>query len=853
MPRRRKLNLRASGVRRVDPSERPKRSPRTDLGVACVLFVVLAAFFLSYARYGINILDEGYLLGAVQRVSLGEVPYRDFAHQYAPGRFYLFSWLFDLAAPSVQLVRTVWALLLAATGALLFLLARRFAGPVAALWPALALAAAQGPWQKTPLVLGSVLLALAIVRFCERPGAPRALVVGGLAGLVLLFRQDVALYALLAFAVAALRMAFTGWPAALASTEGRGRKWLGEVSWLPPAAWVGLCALAFTLVLILPGLAFYWAGALNQAVRSILFAGLEGVRANALPFPDLMPLFPRSLGDLIEVPSRLLHYLPPVVLLVAALLALGARSVSRSAALLGLATLGLLLFRLDLDRSHAMHLLQVLPIPWVLLSAALDRWWRAHPATAGLAALVALGVLSKVGHGHYPSSVWVRAGMDAPLGLERADLVCEPNRAAALAGAVRHLQAATEPGEPVLALPDLPLIHFLADRPNPLRYDLLRAGRLRDAGDQEALIRSIDRARSRWLVWNTTAVDSELPGRRLQAHAPVVWGHLMARYEAAEEFGPYRVFRRREQKPAPRPEIVVLGIEGWTHARNGALPPTILQRSTYFELAVSPSMDAEAAWLALSSGVLPGRRRGRIEGEVNLRFLLAEAGYRVRSWDEAVDLRHHEERMAVIDRIGDGGAETALELLESALGERAGDPFIIIAGLGARSASSAGYELAATRVRGLVPGARPSGSVLRSDLTRAPLDSAIRVPLWVAGPRGGVASCAAPVSLVDVVPTLLDLLALETRERVDGISLLPLMRGMRAFPRYHYVEGGSTPRDDPRWWGVRGRAWKLLLGPGGERLLLDLSVDPGETTDLSARSRARVRRLSAIAHSSVAE
>ena len=829
--RRRRLFQIVAKVRRERRAPAPKRGAG-DLGAAALILIGLAALFLSYASYGVNVLDEGYLLGAVERVSRGEVPYRDFAHQYAPGRFYLFSWLFEIVPPSIEATRVVWALLLALTGTTIYLVARRFAGRIAALWPVLAFAVAPGPWQKSLLVLGSIVVALAVLRFCEKPSRGRALLFGMLAGVELILRQDVALYGMVAFAVAVLRMAPTRW---------------GRAS-----AWLLLAGGGFALAVAPAAGAFFMEGALGDAVWSVLFAGLEGVRANALPFPSLFPLLPRTLGDLIEVPSRLLHYLPPFVLLAAAVWGILLKERSRSAAVLALAALGALLFRLDLDRSHAMHLLQVLPIPWIFTAAALERWGAARAKSTTAIAIVALLILSKIGHSHYPSSFWVRGGMNRSLELDRAHLRLEPNRAAALSGVVRYVTEHTKRNEPLLALPDLPLIHFLTERPNPLRYDLLRAGRLHSDTDERDTIRRIEDSAPTWLVWNTKAVDSELPGRCLQAHAPALWGHLMGQFALVEEFGPYRVYRRRNEKPS-RPELVLLGVEGWTVQSAPEPPAAFGDRWTRFDLAISPSMSAEAAWLALNSGVTPGRRRRGIEGELNLRATLSSAGYRLRTWDEAVDLRHHGAKVAVVDRIVAEGFDDAFDLLERAFSERAGERITIVAGLGAEKVSGREYERAAGKVRGILPGARPSGMVFRSDLTRAPFDSAVRVPLWVALPDGGVQSSPAPVSLVDVVPTLLDLLGLESRERVDGLSLVPLTRGFRAVSRYHYVEGSSRRADDPRWWGIRGRSWKLLLGPSGERVLLDLATDPGETLDLSVRSRERVRHLTAIALSSVEE
>ncbi|HIF95546.1 MAG TPA: hypothetical protein EYQ54_00715 [Myxococcales bacterium] len=63
-----------------------------------------------------------------------------------------------------------------------------------------------------------------------------------------------------------------------------------------------------------------------------------------------------------------------------------------------------------------------------------------------------------------------------PLGLEGASVqVSQPNRAL-IGGAVAFIQDCAEPGEPILVLPDIPILYFLTDRPNPSPFDLAIPG-----------------------------------------------------------------------------------------------------------------------------------------------------------------------------------------------------------------------------------------------------------------------------------------------------------------------------------------------------------------------------------------
>ena len=96
-----------------------------------------------------------------------------------------------------------------------------------------------------------------------------------------------------------------------------------------------------------------------------------------------------------------------------------------------------------------------------------------------------------------------------------------------------------------------------------------------------------------------------------------------------------------------------------------------------------------------------------------------------------------------------------------------------------------------------------------------------------------------PVSLVDLAPTLLDLLEAPALERAQGKSLRPLLEGARAeAPRPIFAE--KVHGIDPETGDVLGlnraliaRNRKLLRLASGETHLFDLESDPGETIDLA--------------------
>jgi arylsulfatase A-like enzyme len=118
-------------------------------------------------------------------------------------------------------------------------------------------------------------------------------------------------------------------------------------------------------------------------------------------------------------------------------------------------------------------------------------------------------------------------------------------------------------------------------------------------------------------------------------------------------------------------------------------------------------------------------------------------------------------------------------------------------------------------------------------------EETIRVPLIVVTPGSDPRVVDAPVTLLDLAPTIRDLVGLPPTEESEGRSLVP------------YLEGGSHA-DSPilvrsQMHGAKQavlyRRWKLILAHQS-RELYDLKRDPKERTNLVEAHPRRVRALS---------
>jgi arylsulfatase A-like enzyme len=128
-------------------------------------------------------------------------------------------------------------------------------------------------------------------------------------------------------------------------------------------------------------------------------------------------------------------------------------------------------------------------------------------------------------------------------------------------------------------------------------------------------------------------------------------------------------------------------------------------------------------------------------------------------------------------------------------------------------------------------------------------EEVVHVPLAMRWPRGfsGPRRVSAPVSLVDIFPTIAELAGTEAPAGLQGRSLATLLRGAKGDAQRPILMELDPPKPDMKAWR-RGR-YKIIRTAdkhargGFSTALYDLSVDPGEHVDLSRAEPKVVKRL----------
>jgi len=96
-------------------------------------------------------------------------------------------------------------------------------------------------------------------------------------------------------------------------------------------------------------------------------------------------------------------------------------------------------------------------------------------------------------------------------------------------------------------------------------------------------------------------------------------------------------------------------------------------------------------------------------------------------------------------------------------------------------------------------------------------------------------------SHLDIAPTVLQLMGVEPDRRVQGHSLIPVIRRQGAWPPR------VVPLEYGRSYALRARRWKLIVDYSGTESLFDLESDPTEQTDLVGKNHMAHRYLRDLA------
>ena len=131
---------------------------------------------------------------------------------------------------------------------------------------------------------------------------------------------------------------------------------------------------------------------------------------------------------------------------------------------------------------------------------------------------------------------------------------------------------------------------------------------------------------------------------------------------------------------------------------------------------------------------------------------------------------------------------------------------------------------------------------------RLPYAECLQVPLMIRLPHAkeGGRRVSSPVSLADLMPTLMDLIGTPLEEDCTGVTLSPLMRGGSLQPRLLFAEYGASPETWAKSvWDADWRYTEIQLDSLLTVELFDRHADPREEVNLAKQRPDLVELYSA--------
>lgn len=557
------------------------RSTLAAIPRSYVIWAAVALIGYTLCQRSILLSDEGYILYQASEIANGKILYRDLDSFVAPGVWLLLAGVFRAFGTSVFVSRMASLACYFATALVLYRIVRltstrRYADLAVIAYASLSIWAFPA-WHFAFYSAWSVLGALcALERLVswQRDSRPAQLVTAGFfVGVSALFKQNYGALAGTAIAIAVALEIFSKAGFTLSLVRGVAAR--------------GLVLLAGTLIAIVPVTVYFWLnGALSDLVHSLVVRPFSEFAAqHTLPFPPLSAVVrsdffvgrarlsyeavpvsmtayphitPPTVQRLVQIMHIALYWAPVALFAVAALLlARKARASKFDGGLAASLSMAGCLFLGVFPRADFNHLINVYQ-PIIVLTALV-----AHSIESSLKSGVkffralALGAcipFAAVGLFWY---ALVMRSMRAPLAMPRGGVMVDILDASLINDEVALIRELSAPGEPVLAMPGLAMLNFLAERPMPGAYANFFAVHIAHDGGQ-GVVQAVEKESVRWaIVENFDYFADDL---KMREFAPVLMTYLHRNFR--QKFGiandRHWILERRETPLPPYSRTSVL-------------------------------------------------------------------------------------------------------------------------------------------------------------------------------------------------------------------------------------------------------------------------------------------------------
>jgi hypothetical protein len=519
-----------------------KVGPRDLLyATAAVVLAALAVFWLTMSRW-VGLFDDAIPLVGAIRVTLGEVPHRDFYSNYGPAAYYPLAALFKLFGPQFLVARLYDAIIKAfLAGAVFYIVARTTRLSLAAAVTAITVVWIVGDAAYLYVIFPVMLLGF-IGTWLLVPGpdglvSPRsAAISGALTGAIALFRYDSAGFLAVAHGVAVTALVL--------------RRPGGFGDWARAAgAYAAGCLAVFAPVAAL--------FVLNAGLSGFLF-DLFGVNVRLYSTMRRLP-WPGS-ADMLANPQDAAVYLPLIALFLAALFLLRegrrpsqAAGASRAhAAIVLFAALTASFLLKGVVRVSIEHMLMAIIAALVLLAILAEqllRQNRPNPRIGVIAGAAMAAILAVANLHNYPGARFSKP----PPAVFTAPPVAPGALRPPFGEAAQFIANSTRPGERIFVgrfhhdrlIENAIALYFAAGRAPATHWHQFDPGLQTSAPIQRQIIGELERGHVRWLLLENTLDDLREPnGSAVSSGVTVLDDYIHAHYRLRRDWGVVQAWSR---------------------------------------------------------------------------------------------------------------------------------------------------------------------------------------------------------------------------------------------------------------------------------------------------------------------
>ena len=518
-------------------------------------FIVIFLFFLNFLLgirflpYGINILDEGFIVYGAKRAMNGAVLYKDVFTMYAPGPYYMLGSFMKIFGFNLFSERLYYCIIGSILAVLVFYISKRIIYNTAfSIMSALLFIFLIQ--LSSDRVLFALLALLCLIEYDRAypklDNLKYPIMIGFIAGMQVITSLEISVYLLISLCSFLALKIFVG---KLEKTKIDLKKVIHQITFF---------IIGF-LVIILP-IVFYYTRIAFQEIIYCLFLWPIYIfpETMALPFPNLLSSLSQTtlyFGNR-SLANCILFYLPIFIYVMTAaffILQLYFKKYSkRDSHVFLILVFGILSFKTATVRSDIPHLMFCV-IPAVILGCFLlneiyirlsnnsmpqvERKSNKKLILFKVIVIVIFLILAFYGQiGHI--SCLKNTNNYEKLSLEHAqNILVHKNEKEEIANVVSYVKSNTNSSDKIFIVPYGAMIYFLADRDNPTRYDQFLP--YNTYQDQIQVIQALEKTKPKLIIY---VHGWDVDGKTFESYAPLIDNYIKQKCFVVEQYGIYEIW-----------------------------------------------------------------------------------------------------------------------------------------------------------------------------------------------------------------------------------------------------------------------------------------------------------------------